>query len=70
MVCSRDRGQFVMGVQGAVIMLGYQSPSFHDALYAREVLGLRPAPELEEWPEQMGLVLSKAARPVIRSGYC
>ena len=30
-------------------MLGYQSTSFHDALYLREALGLRPAPEFEAW---------------------
>ena len=39
---------FIMGVPGADdIMLGYQSTSFHDALYARRVLGLRAAPEFE-----------------------
>ena len=39
---------YVMGVPGADdVMLGYQSTSFHDALYVREVLGLRPAPEFE-----------------------
>ena len=47
---------FVMGVPGADdIMLNYQSTSFHDALYLREVLGLRPAPEFEAWLERMGL---------------
>lgn len=47
---------FIMGVPGADdIMLGYQSTSFHDALYAREILGLRPAPEFQEWLERMGL---------------
>jgi ethanolamine ammonia-lyase large subunit len=41
---------FIMGVPGADdIMLNYQSTSFHDALYLRHVLGLRPAPEFEEW---------------------
>ena len=41
---------YIMGVPGADdIMLHYQSTSFHDALYVREVLGLRPAPEFEEW---------------------
>ncbi len=41
---------FIMGVPGADdIMLGYQSTSFHDALYVRRVLGLRPAPEFEAW---------------------
>jgi ethanolamine ammonia-lyase large subunit len=31
------------------IMLNYQSTSFHDALYLRRALGLRPAPEFEAW---------------------
>ncbi|KHA79568.1 ethanolamine ammonia-lyase [Janthinobacterium lividum] len=45
---------FIMGVPGADdIMLGYQSTSFHDALYARRVLGLRPAPEFEAWLVRM-----------------
>ncbi|EWS56049.1 Ethanolamine ammonia-lyase heavy chain [Methylibium sp. T29] len=34
-------------------MLNYQTTSFHDALYARRVLGLRPAPEFERWLEAM-----------------
>jgi len=47
---------FVMGIPGADdIMLNYQSTSFHDSLYVREVLGLRRAPEFEEWLERMGL---------------
>jgi ethanolamine ammonia-lyase large subunit len=36
-------------------MLAYQSTSFHDALYLRRVLGLRPAPEFEEWLNRMGI---------------
>jgi ethanolamine ammonia-lyase large subunit len=48
---------FVMGVPGADdIMLNYQSTSFHDALYVRSVLGLRPAPEFEAWLERMDLI--------------
>ena len=48
---------FVMGVPGADdIMLNYQSTSFHDALYVREALGLRRAPEFEAWLERVGLV--------------
>ncbi len=48
---------FVMGVPGADdIMLNYQSTSFHDALYIRQVLGLRPAPEFEQWLVQYGLM--------------
>ncbi len=43
---------YIMGVPGADdVMLHYQSTSFHDALYLRSVLGLRPAPEFEEWLE-------------------
>ena len=45
---------FIMGVPGADdIMLGYQSTSFHDALYARRALGLRPAPEFAAWLARM-----------------
>ncbi|RYF05179.1 MAG: ethanolamine ammonia lyase large subunit, partial [Oxalobacteraceae bacterium] len=45
---------YVMGVPGADdIMLNYQTTSFHDALYARRVLGLRPAPEFEDWLRTM-----------------
>jgi ethanolamine ammonia-lyase large subunit len=46
-------GSFIMGVPGADdIMLNYQSTSFHDALYIRQVLGLKPAPEFEAWLQQ------------------
>jgi ethanolamine ammonia-lyase large subunit len=45
---------FIMGIPGADdIMLNYQSTSFHDSLYLRQVLGLRPAPEFEAWLEKM-----------------
>lgn len=45
---------FIMGVPGADdIMLNYQSTSFHDALYLREVLGLRRAPEFEAWLQRL-----------------
>ncbi|MCB2410547.1 ethanolamine ammonia-lyase subunit EutB [Hymenobacter lucidus] len=47
---------FIMGIPGADdIMLGYQSTSFHDALYVRRVLGLRPAPEFAAWLRQQGI---------------
>ncbi len=46
---------YIMGVPGADdVMLNYQSTSFHDALYLRRVLGLRPAPEFEAWMEGDG----------------
>jgi ethanolamine ammonia-lyase large subunit len=48
---------FIMGVPGADdIMLNYQSTSFHDALYLRKILGLRPAPEFEEWLNKQGIM--------------
>jgi ethanolamine ammonia-lyase large subunit len=41
---------YIMGVPGADdVMLNYQSTSFHDALYLRRILSLRPAPEFEAW---------------------
>jgi len=47
---------FIMGVPGADdVMLHYQSTSFHDALYLRQALGLRRAPEFELWLQRMGL---------------
>ena len=48
---------YIMGVPGADdIMLNYQSTSFHDALYLRQLLGLRPAPEFETWLQGAGLM--------------
>jgi ethanolamine ammonia-lyase large subunit len=48
---------FIMGVPGSDdIMLNYQSTSFHDALYLRKVLGLRPAPEFEQWLIKQGIM--------------
>ena len=45
---------FVMGIPGSDdIMLNYQTTSFHDALYVRRLLGLRPAPEFEAWLHRM-----------------
>jgi ethanolamine ammonia-lyase large subunit len=47
---------YIMGVPGSDdIMLNYQSTSFHDALYVRRVLGLRPAPEFEAWLQEVGV---------------
>jgi ethanolamine ammonia-lyase large subunit len=47
---------YVMGVPGADdIMLNYQSTSYHDALYLRQALGLKPAPEFEDWLMRMGV---------------
>ncbi|KMO19035.1 ethanolamine ammonia-lyase subunit EutB [Methylobacterium platani] len=47
---------YVMGVPGADdVMLNYQSTSFHDQLYLREVMGLGRAPEFAEWLARIGL---------------
>ena len=47
---------YIMGVPGADdVMLNYQSTSFHDALYLREVMGLKRAPEFEAWMERLGV---------------
>lgn len=45
---------FIMGIPGADdVMLAYQSTSFHDALFLRQTLNLRPAPEFEAWLNHM-----------------
>ena len=47
---------YVMGVPGADdVMLSYQSTSFHDQLYCRELLGLKRAPEFAEWLYRNGI---------------
>jgi ethanolamine ammonia-lyase large subunit len=60
---------FVISVPGADdVMLGYQSTSFHDALYLRAALGLRPAPEFERWLDDLDLLeLDGSIRPVTTS---
>jgi ethanolamine ammonia-lyase large subunit len=56
---------YFMGVPGADdVMLHYQSTSFHDALYLRQVLGLRPAPEFEAWLEALGVMHEMQLLPV------
>jgi ethanolamine ammonia-lyase large subunit len=55
---------YIMGVPGADdVMLHYQSTSFHDALYLRSLLGLRPAPEFEAWLAQRAELLPELAPP-------
>ena len=56
---------YIMGIPGADdIMLGYQSTSFHDSHYLRQVLGLRPAPEFEAWLEKMRIVGGRRLLPI------
>ncbi len=48
---------YFMGIPGADdIMLNYQTTSFHDALYARRLLGLGAAPEFKAWLERMQIM--------------
>jgi len=67
---------FMMGVPGADdVMLNYQSTSFHDALFVRQLLGLQRAPEFEAWLQRQGLtdatgrLLPAAARPALAAGF-
>ncbi len=47
---------YIMGIPGSDdVMLNYQSTSFHDQLYLREVLGLKRAPEFARWLAEMGI---------------
>jgi ethanolamine ammonia-lyase large subunit len=47
---------FIMGVPGADdVMLNYQSTSFHDALYVRDLFGLKRTPEFDNWLVRTGL---------------
>lgn len=47
---------YIMGIPGSDdIMLNYQSTSFHDARFVRQLLGLRPAPEFEAWLQRFGV---------------
>jgi len=46
-----------MGVPlGDDVMLAYQCASYHDTASTRQAAGLRPAPEMEKWGEELGLI--------------
>lgn len=61
---------YIMGVPGADdIMLNYQSTSFHDALYLRNVLGLRPAPEFEQWLIKQGIMNEQGLLQQVAGGH-
>lgn len=56
---------FIMGIPGSDdIMLNYQTTSFHDALYARQVLGLKAAPEFELWLQKMNIT-TQGSSPIL-----
>jgi ethanolamine ammonia-lyase large subunit len=67
---------YFMGVPCADdVMLNYQSTSYHDALAARRIFHLRPAPEFLTWLEEMGIyrqaepaMLDSAARRQLMRG--
>ncbi|MCC8407967.1 ethanolamine ammonia-lyase subunit EutB [Mucilaginibacter sp. UR6-1] len=65
---------FIMGIPGSDdIMLNYQSTSFHDALYIRKMLGLRHAPEFEQWLlkhdiiDDKGLLISNSRNHLLKA---
>jgi ethanolamine ammonia-lyase large subunit len=59
-----------MGIPGADdIMLNYQTTSFHDALYLRKVLGLKPAPEFEQWLKKMQIMDEKGVVQAVKSAH-
>ncbi|MBO0950153.1 ethanolamine ammonia-lyase subunit EutB [Fibrella forsythiae] len=61
---------FVMGLPGADdVMLHYQSTSFHDAQYVRQVLQLRPAPEFELWLQKMGIMNERLQLQPVQLGH-
>lgn len=61
---------FLMGVPGADdVMLNYQSTSFHDALYLRELLGLQRAPEFEAWLQRMQITDGAGRVRPVASGH-
>jgi ethanolamine ammonia-lyase large subunit len=61
---------FIMGVPGADdIMLNYQSTSFHDALYIRKMLNLKPAPEFEAWLVKQGIMDNKGNHQLTDAQY-
>lgn len=54
---------FIMGIPGSDdVMLNYQTTSFHDALYIRQLLGLQPAPEFAAWLEHQGILKQQASQ--------
>jgi ethanolamine ammonia-lyase large subunit len=61
---------FIMGIPGADdIMLNYQTTSFHDALYLRKVLGLKPAPEFELWLKKMQIMDENGVVQAVKSAH-
>jgi ethanolamine ammonia-lyase large subunit len=49
------------------VMLNYQSTSYHDALAARRLFNLRPAPEFLAWLQRRGIYRGNEAVPLERA---
>ncbi len=48
---------YILGVPTSDdVMLNYQTNAYHDSQAVREILGLRPIKEFEEWLEKMGIM--------------
>jgi ethanolamine ammonia-lyase large subunit len=47
----------------------YQSTSFHDSHYLRQVLGLKPAPEFEMWLQKMRISGERGRLNVINASH-
>jgi ethanolamine ammonia-lyase large subunit len=61
---------YFMGVPGADdIMLAYQSTSFHDAQYLRQLMGLKPSPEFEAWLEKMSIAGPSGRLLEVKAGH-
>jgi ethanolamine ammonia-lyase large subunit len=61
---------YIMGVPGADdVMLNYQSTSFHDALYVRKLLGLKRAPEFEQWLQSMQITDAQGRLQPVSRGH-
>lgn len=58
---------FIMGIPNADdVMLNYQTTGFHETASIRQMLGLRPTKEFDEWMEKMGF--SENGRLTERAG--
>ena len=55
---------YFMGIpHGDDVMLNYQTNAYHDANTIREILGLRPIREFEQWLEKMGIMADGKLTP-------
>ena len=56
---------YIMGMPlGDDIMLNYQTSAFHDTATVRQLMGLRPLPEFEQWLEKMGIMENGRLTPI------